>query len=532
MGTCLFTAQEVHFVVVVPSFNNEQYYRENLDSIFSQDYPNFRVIYINDASTDRTGELVQAYIKEHGLEKKCTYSENATNKKALYNLYYAIHSCKDTEVIVTVDGDDRLAHSGVLTRVSQEYKNSDVWLTYGQYTYNDGRYGATGCCEALDPEVVKNNNFRKYKWCTSHLRTFYAGLFKKIKKEDLMQDGEFFSIAWDLAILFPMLEMAQERHKFISDILYVYNVETPLNDHKLNHQKQLDTDRYIRNSLLPYSRLQELRTPSPSLDLFIFSFDRPMQLYALLESIQVRMKGISHTTVLYRASDSEFEKAYETVKKDFKGINFCRHEGPHDFQKITTDLVKQSQATHLVFGVDDIIVTHECDLTECLTLFEKTQAYSFALRLGKNITSCYAADIPGTAFPTFSQVTPTVISFKWGDAPYEWNFPHSLDMNIYRRSTVMNYISSNHQWHSPFYMENKWWGIKPENTLCLCFETSKLVNIPMNVVALDWNSRNMGGSKYNLLKKFNDGEKINIECVRNYVSQSPHEEIAVTFTKR
>jgi len=32
--------------------------------------------------------------------------------------------------------------------------------------------------------------------------------WKKIAKEDLMYEGKFFEMAWDLAFMFPMLEMA------------------------------------------------------------------------------------------------------------------------------------------------------------------------------------------------------------------------------------------------------------------------------------------------------------------------------------
>ena len=50
--------------VFVPSYNNAQsrLYLRNLDSIFQQNYKNYHVVYVNDASTDGTGEYVQAYM--------------------------------------------------------------------------------------------------------------------------------------------------------------------------------------------------------------------------------------------------------------------------------------------------------------------------------------------------------------------------------------------------------------------------------------------------------------------------------------
>ena len=70
----------------------------------------------------------------------------------------------------------------------------------------------------------------------------------KINIEDMLDDdGEFYKMTCDLAIMFPMLEMAGENSKYIKDILYVYNNSNPLNDHKINNQYQLKLEQEIRN---------------------------------------------------------------------------------------------------------------------------------------------------------------------------------------------------------------------------------------------------------------------------------------------
>ena len=47
-------------------------------------------------------------------------------------------------------------------------------------------------------------------------------------------------------MMFPMLEMAQERHRFIPDVLYVYNVENILNDFRIYPQEQILMETIIR----------------------------------------------------------------------------------------------------------------------------------------------------------------------------------------------------------------------------------------------------------------------------------------------
>lgn len=244
-------------VIIIPSFNNIKWYQQNLDSACFQDYDNYRIIYIDDASTDGTGDAVQAYIDQHQLNDRVTLIRNATNKGALANIYYAVLSCDDHEIMVLLDGDDRLKHHRVLQVVNQAYAD-EVWLTYGQYQGDQD--GVIGLCAELPAQVIASNGFRKHAWVTSALRTFYAKLFKNIKVEDLMIEQEFIRVAWDLAKMFPMLEMAGERIRFIPEVLYLYNKANPISDFRIHHAKQMQVERIIRN--MPcYTRIDYLFEP-------------------------------------------------------------------------------------------------------------------------------------------------------------------------------------------------------------------------------------------------------------------------------
>ena len=46
--------RERSIVVIIPSYNNVRWVEKNLMSVFEQKYENFRVIYIDDCSTDGT----------------------------------------------------------------------------------------------------------------------------------------------------------------------------------------------------------------------------------------------------------------------------------------------------------------------------------------------------------------------------------------------------------------------------------------------------------------------------------------------
>jgi glycosyltransferase involved in cell wall biosynthesis len=247
------------FVVVIPSYNNEKWCEKNIISVLNQNYDNYRVIFIDDCSSDQTFERVTNVVKQSDKQHQFTLIKNTVRKGALENLYDMIHSCEDDEIILTLDGDDWFPHAGVISRLSEIYSQEDIWMTYGQYqNYPDG---GNGIAQQIPDQIIKTNAFREYTWCSSHLRTFYAFLFKNIKQEDLMYQGKFMSMTWDLAIMFPLLEMSGSRSKFLNEILYIYNLDNPINDHKVNRKLQADLDRYVRKlpkySLLPKAAIKK-----------------------------------------------------------------------------------------------------------------------------------------------------------------------------------------------------------------------------------------------------------------------------------
>jgi glycosyltransferase involved in cell wall biosynthesis len=233
-----------HMVIIIPSYNNKEWYKLNVGMIFAQKYDNYRVIYIDDCSSDGTADLVEQYVAQCGQQHRVTLIRNKERQGALYNLYHAIHSCDDHAIILTYDGDDWFKDDQVLATVNKAYDDPNVWLTYGQFEVYPGN--TIGQCRPMPDYIITSHSYRQQPWITSHLRTFYAGLFKGIKEEDLLFEGKFFEVTWDQAFLFPMLEMANGHFKFIDRVLYVYNQQNPLNDFKVRLGKQLYCERVIR----------------------------------------------------------------------------------------------------------------------------------------------------------------------------------------------------------------------------------------------------------------------------------------------
>lgn len=249
--------EEKHFVVIVPTYNNKRWYKGNLESILNQNYSNFNVIIVDDASPDGTGNLLKSELNNHPQKNKVLLIQNAKRCGALANWYNTIHTyCANKDVVVQVDGDDQLADPEVLALLNKVYQDKNIWLTYGQFRFYPS--SKIGWCREAPAYMITRNAFRHSRplFLFSHLRTFYAGLFKKIKQESFMYQGEYFPTTCDLAMMFPMLEMAGRHHKFIPDVLYLYNTANPINDHKIAQQKQIFFATIIR-AMSKYSPLEQ-----------------------------------------------------------------------------------------------------------------------------------------------------------------------------------------------------------------------------------------------------------------------------------
>lgn len=249
-------SESTHFVFVIPSYNNERWCIKNIESCINQQYSNWSLVYIDDKSTDQTASLVANYFRTHNLENKCRLVRNKERRGALENIYNTVHQCQPNDVIITVDGDDWLYDSHVLETLAKAYSDKKVWMTYGDFISSPA--GWPSCGDYIPQKIAKKRKFRSFKWVSTHLRTFYAGLFQLIDIKDLIYKGKFFTMTWDMAFMFPMLEMASKNHfRFIPQPLYVYNVSNPIMDYRVNAQLQRDLDKHIRN-MPPYKAIDKL----------------------------------------------------------------------------------------------------------------------------------------------------------------------------------------------------------------------------------------------------------------------------------
>lgn len=242
-----FTLQNHPFTVVIVGANNGATVAKTLSSVFSQTYENYRVIYIDDASDEGSFELARDLIYESGHLGQVTLVRNEKKLGLLANLFRAVKECPDEEIIVVLGGEDWLAHEWVLQRLNAYYADPDVWITYGQY--RDFPTYQLGICRE-----TKETDLRHQPFMASHLKTFYAALFKKVRESDFVFGGKFLPTCAEMAAMIPMLEMAKEHSQFVPEVLYIHNRQTA---GKEDREQQLRCEKFVR-TLTPYSPLERL----------------------------------------------------------------------------------------------------------------------------------------------------------------------------------------------------------------------------------------------------------------------------------
>lgn len=271
-------------------------------------------------------------------------------------------------------------------------------------------------------------------------------------------------------------------------------------------------------------------------DLIIFSYDRPLQLYALLESAEQHVDGIEQTVVLYRTSNSAYEDGYKKVANTFPYVKFVQQSDKHakaDFKPLLMQALKKvCHSPYVFFAVDDIVVKDQVDLPFCISFLEKHQAEGFHLRMGKNLDYCYMLRAK-QPLPIFEELGDEVLRWQFSKGKYDWAYPHTVDCCVYRRKQILKDFSQI-SFSNPNTLEARWAARSNYSRYGLCFANSKIVNLPLNLVNETYQT-NANMSSYtaeDLLRLFNQKKKMDVAQLFQIDNRSAHIDYEPTFINR
>jgi len=217
------------FVFIITSYNNAFYVKRNLDSVLNQTYKLWRIIYIDDNSSDNTYNLVNDYVKKNNLCNKVSLIRNEVNMSESYNRYVGYQLVDEDEIVCFLDGDDWLYDNNVLFKLNEEYSKNDILLTFGSYCeYKNGLEGVVRKVMDYRDDIKDGCKFRDRRgWFGIPLRTGYGYLYKDIPEDYLKDcDGNWMRSCTDIAEFLWAIEKVDKRYKAIEWVTYVYNMDS------------------------------------------------------------------------------------------------------------------------------------------------------------------------------------------------------------------------------------------------------------------------------------------------------------------
>ena len=480
------------FVVVVSGYNNRATCEQTLLSILNQDYDNFRLIYIDDGSSDGSYERIEAFLKDHPLRERVELVHSGEHRGSVEGLYRAFHTCKSCDIVLLLEGGEFLAHENVLSRLNHYYANSDVWLTEGvalNYpSYERGKGGP-------------------------RLRSFYAGLVQHVGLKTFLKGGEFLPGSVE-GIIGRSLEDLSGKHTFLTpDVFYISGA----------HREIVKGKEGGGSGYPPFRNIptHDFIQDDEYVDIVVFSYNRPLQLYAFLESAETYIQSLHRLYVIYRADNDHYQGGYLQVKKDFPNVIYIKQsfEPPHsDFAALVQKTIfdrQMSTTRYVAFALDDNIVRDRIDMKEVVSLMKRTGAYGFYFCLGEHIE-----ENPTQAIP----IKEGVFAWQFCSGVGEWVRPNSVNMALFRKEKIYPHFMCM-KFYNPSILQALWNKHADLSGIGLCYSRSK-------VVKLSFDRLDKRCSPGDLLTLFDQGLKIDTKPLNQLENREVEIRYEPCFIKR
>lgn len=161
----------------MPGYNNNANFRieYNLNSVFLLNYTNYKVVVINDASTDKSDDVYKKYFAFHRIPKdRYVYISNSRRVTALQNIYLAsLNQCSKDSIVVTMDADDEFIGRNVLQVFNWGYQTKKSGVIYSNFFwYQQPQTLMYGFTSEYNDNEKKNNMYRNSPMKFSHLRSY------------------------------------------------------------------------------------------------------------------------------------------------------------------------------------------------------------------------------------------------------------------------------------------------------------------------------------------------------------------------
>ncbi len=276
-----------------------------------------------------------------------------------------------------------------------------------------------------------------------------------------------------------------------------------------------------------------MRPKGESIQIVIFSKNRACQLDSLLRSIRDHWREReSSIHVLYTADSEDFQNGYNLLK-DRSCLDIVRWYRQTDFRENLVAIMEQiPDVGLLMFLVDDDIVYRPVELGPTLSTLKRRHLF-VSLRASMQHSDAYPA-------PSFRNPTRTeVLEWKWNFCKKRmipWNYPFSLDGNIFRAGVIkritrsIRFAAPNSYEGAMHRYRHRWWVKRIPYALAPAEPV--VFNNPLNKVQTEGETWHRNIEPMDLNRLFLDGMRIDNRKIYECSPDNVHFAVTPTFVKQ
>lgn len=161
--------------ILMANYNNGKYIAEAIDSVINQTSHDWKMIIVDDKSTDNSIEVINHY-----QDSRIVLVQNEVNLGYIGTLKKLI-DLSNTDIVGILDPDDALVQNAVAAVISSYEKHPNCGFVYSQFIVCDENltplfYGSNRQCEPGKTNLINN--------CVSHFKTFRKSVYRQTEGYD------------------------------------------------------------------------------------------------------------------------------------------------------------------------------------------------------------------------------------------------------------------------------------------------------------------------------------------------------------
>ena len=210
------------FVFIAPMYNASKTLQQMLFSICAQSYKNWRLVLIDDVSSEEhvleCQEILTDFRCVREIDGKIDIIWNREKKWETANVLRGISMCSDQDIICRIDADDYLTDTDCLMFMNNVYNQTNAEALWSAHRWDMSDKNISG-------PMSRDADPYKYSWVSSHLKTFRKYLLNNVPYDNFTNmNGDLVRRCGDQAIYLPVLKRAKIRG-YVPRVFYHYTID-------------------------------------------------------------------------------------------------------------------------------------------------------------------------------------------------------------------------------------------------------------------------------------------------------------------